>query len=538
MPIGKQKRFVLSALAAILVAGVWFIYGYNREPRYEGHPVSYWFREYCFSDTEQPYHDDDEEKAQKAVTTIGTNAVPYLLTIALDTNEDKPVWKAMQAFFDNNFHDSRHRPRFVSQQESRNTAIELIGMIEPPTGLVLPRLHDALRRTNTPGYSQAIFVLSAVANPTNDASMLAPIFAKAIHNPDTMNSAISGLYDVGTNGLVAIPDLITLLQIAVTNIVQDKCADLLGRYGSNSSPALPKLRDLFHNASGARERAIFAAAIFNLDLWDTEALEYLTNSLTNRDDEEQRRWAVARLAYLGPRATSAIPALLNALNTTNHKEWGGLMFALKTDGASNDVVLNRARDSLHSADDQIRVMAAGYLLAQDKSDKDALRTLTSLITNRSIAEEQAIIALGEAGPAAKTALPVLLGVLDGTNSQYWLTVPNALTNMGAPVSLFLDKLEEKLKPEHRREFSDPSDIEQLGGVALELDPGNREIQLLLLRYHDNRAVALNMLGHANPAIPEVKDWLHEELNDEDSDSYPRHAASDALKQIEANEKKK
>lgn len=538
MPVGKlRRRIAISALAIIVIAGIWSGFGYNREPRHEGRPVSYWFREYCYSETEQPFHDDDEEKAEKAVTAMGTNAVRFLLAMALDTNEDTPVRKITKAFFDENFPHSRHRPRYVSQEDSRSKATELIGEIAPPAGLVLPSLRDTLSQTNTSGYSQAISVLTFIANPTNGSETLAPIFARALHGPDmnTMADACIGLNKLGTINPVAIPDLVSMLSaMPATNRLRDIYTELLGRYGTNAHTALPVLQVLFHGESNMRNRVVFAAAICKISLQDVEAFTYLTNSLTNRDDYTLRGLAETGLAYIGPRAASAIPALLDDLNTTNAVERSRLVEALNDIGASNDIVSNRVRESLQSTNDQIRETAAEFMLEKNKSDEDALGALMTLITEQSEYKRQAIIALGQDGLAAKGAIPIVLGVLDGTNSDCWPLVPSALTRMGAPDSLFLGKIEEKLKPEHHAEFSDPSEIEDLAGAALEFNPGNRDTQLILLRFHNKRA--LRMLGYANPAMAEIKARLHEAMND--NDVSIRGTASRALKQIEANEKGK
>ncbi len=539
MQTGKQtRRFVLLAIAALtLLAVAWLVFGYHREPRYEGHPLSYWFREYCYGMTEQFDHDDDEGNAEKALITIGTNAVPYLLKLSLDTNADTSVWKMMRSFFDENFLHLQHRPRFVTQAESRDEAIELFGKIIPPAGLVLPALRDALHQTNTPLYEQGIAVLHAIASSTNDPVALAPIFARALHDPDeyTMSRATAGLEDVGSNGLVAIPDLITMLQVLpATNRTREYMARLLGDFGANASSALPELRDLFQGETNGRSRLTFATAICKIDPQDTEAFAYLTNSITNRVDYRLRIYAESRLGYVGPRAASAIPALLDDLGTTNSVERSLLLRSLNSIGASTNLVINRIRDNLFSTNDEIREDSAAFILRVDGADQDAQRALMSLITNQSRWEMRAINDLGKAGPAASAAIPIDLAVLDGTNSECWPSVPDALTNLGAPVSLFLSQLEEKIQSRHHAEFSDPSEIEQLAGTALKFDPGNRDVQLALLRFHD--VGILEILGNANPAIEEVKIRLHEALTSDDNREH--HIASAALKKIEANEKKK
>ena len=531
----KPRGKILLAFAAVLLlAGFWFLFDHHGEPRYGGHPVSYWFREYCYSQTEQPYQDDDEERAQIALATIGTNAVPFLLEQALGTNDDTPVWKLMRSFYDDNFPHSHHRPRFVSQGESRDAATELIYRIRPPADLVLPRLREALNQTNTPLYEQSIAILQAIASPTNDSVALAPIFARALHDPDgiTMSEATASLGDLGSNGLVAVPDLIAMLQVLpATNRTREFMARVLGNFGTNASSALPELRDIFRGETNGRSRATFAAAICKIDALDTEAFTYLTNCITNRVDNRLRIYAVSRLEYVGPRAASAIPALLENLSATNSTERSLLLDTLNSIGASTNVVINRVRQNLSSTNDEIRADSAAFILRLDTADKEAQGALVSLITNQSRSEKQAIRDLGKAGPAAKASIPIVLAVLDGTNSACWPSVPDALTNLGAPVSLFLSKIEEKLQPTHHAEFDDPSEIEQLARAALWFDPGNRDVQLTLLRFHD-----LEILGDANPAIAEVKTRLHEALA---SDSYyEHHTASAVLKKIEANEKKK
>ena len=533
-----RGKILLAFAAAFLLAGLWFLFDHHGEPRYGGHPVSYWFREYCYSTTHQPYHDDDEEQAEKALTTIGTNAVPYLLTLALDTNADTPAWKAVQSFFNENFPDSQHRPRFVSQIESRDEAIALIRKIDPPAALVLPGVRANLSQTNAMGYWQGIAVFSAIASPTNDPDALAHIFAQALHSPDqdARNKAITGINRLNLNGIAAIPDLISVLQTTpATDSIRDEFAGMLGNFGTNARAALPELQTLFHEETNTGDRTMFAATIARIDPEDTEAFGYLTNSLTNHASEVQVSMAIWRLKYAGPRATNAISALLNDLSATNEVRWGLVMNTLKSIGATNGIVIDRVRESLRSTNDDIREEAARFLLHVDKNDQDAQGVLVDLITNQSESEGQAIFDLGEAGPAAKATIPVILSVLDGTNDECWPAVPDALTNMGAPVSLFLNRLEEKSRPEYSGELGIKSKIEFLAGTVLTLDPGNREAQLSLLRFKDR--LAFEMLGRANPAIDEVKTRLRQLSKDDDHDIV-RLIASGTLKRIEANEKKK
>ena len=190
----------------------------------------------------------------------------------------------------------------------------------------------------------------------------------------------------------------------------------------------------------------------------------------------------------------------------------------------------KLREKLMVEDDAFRAKAAEQMLDHHPGDAEAQAALVDLIRKHSEKEPEAIVALGKAGLAAGAAIPAVLSALDGTNVESWVKVPCALTNMGAPVGMFITKLESKLG----------FDIEDYG-ILLEVikqtmvfDPANRNAQLALIRLlksNDTSQVcaAINILVRTKPLIPEVLPAL--QAARKSSEPEVRKAAVSALKSL-------
>jgi len=74
----RRKRLILLACGILTLALVWVLLG-KREPRYQGRTLSYWLeRREQFVKARRPSSAGQDE-SQKAILTIGTNAIPWLL---------------------------------------------------------------------------------------------------------------------------------------------------------------------------------------------------------------------------------------------------------------------------------------------------------------------------------------------------------------------------------------------------------------------------------------------------------------------------
>ena len=524
----------MAAAALVVAVPVWFLFIHNREPRYEGQPVSYWFRQYCYRDQHFAYQHENELTARKALLTIGTNALPYLLKVALDTNDDSAIRKGFKNFLDG-LPDEWHVPRLVSRKMMQDSAEFIILEMHPPAEAVLPLLQNELNQPNMPAYSEVIYILSIT---TNGTQLVLPYFRKALHVSDkeTQFHALEGISRLGTEAAGAVPDLMEIIQTSSrNNPVVFESENVLGMMGSNAYPALPLLKNLFGQETNIYNRFNLATALCMIDSQQTEAFNFLTSNLTNWDNESLIRSTAWRLSLLGPAAQPAIPTLVTALSATNAETWDRVLKTLVVLHARPELYMPIIKEKLKTGDEESRMQAAVFILNKEHTNQESQLFLMDQIRNENTNETDAITALGAVGPAASSAIPVILGALDGTNFESWSEIPSALTNIGAPVQLFLAKFEEKIKPDRNWNAEDHPELFDVAETILEYDSANHDAQLALLRFPQNLR-SFVVLSDANPAIPEVKTALRKASKSNKPDV--RRAAANALEIIEAREKMK
>lgn len=404
----KQRRkigFVVVALALIGIGLLWL--GPGNEPKYEGRPVSWWFREYCLSSFLLRYDEELQEEAAKALRQIGTNAVPYLVQQAFNTDRDSAAATNFYRFLDE-MPRSWGLPAPVSSQVRRGEAAFALREIKAPANLLLPLMEEHLRSTNIFEREQALFILGTAGD---GAGRVVPDLMAALKDPGLSAIALQSLGHIGPPASNAVPALIDFLkppQAATAPPVA--VADVLGCIGGNAAPAIPLINELFTKETNWEQRCRLAAALFRIDSNQTEALAFLTNGLLTHQPAGDR-WKVTHyLGAIGPNAKAAVPALLQSLDdATNRLLFTTSSLALKALGASPETVLARMKAQLDSPknDENTRVNVAARMLDVDPSNHDAQAVLLELIRKNSGLAFYAAETLGRAGPAAKDAVPVL-----------------------------------------------------------------------------------------------------------------------------------
>ncbi len=114
------------------------------------------------------------------------------------------------------------------------------------------------------------------------------------------------------------------------------------------------------------------------------------------------------LGAAGTNAQAALPAILELLHGTNRPSWSAVPETVQRIGASNDVVLPRLKEQLKTLrDDEARALIGEIILNLAPADREAQSVLVDLINRKSPAQLRAIVALGEAGPSARDAVPAL-----------------------------------------------------------------------------------------------------------------------------------
>ena len=141
-------------LVALSVAG-WILLRHSGEPRYQGKPVSYWFKRYYLSGLANDHTQWPADGAE-ALAKLGTNALPYLVRVALSTNGDSALRVNYYRLL-RKMPESWHLPRFISQDLIRQESLTAIGWTGAPASVVLPLLHTELNPTNELIYGQALY---------------------------------------------------------------------------------------------------------------------------------------------------------------------------------------------------------------------------------------------------------------------------------------------------------------------------------------------------------------------------------------------
>ena len=254
----KKKRVVLiclvgAALALILCQLIQAIQR-RSEPRYEGHPLSYWVTQLAARRHFEDINTADRQKPREPIDHIGPAALPFLMKWI---RYERPKWRTRLG----NWLRQSRLP-FKEQLSSR--------ISEPPSFQLAY------------GSCVAFTILGKRANPAFDELCR---LLNETNSPQTSAAAASALGYLGTNALVP-------LLIVTTNAQHP--ARRAAMYGIISLTSVGGLDDSAFHA--APEISIPA----------------LTSMLTNRDPT-LRGYSVEALGDFGPQASNAIPALTNAL---------------------------------------------------------------------------------------------------------------------------------------------------------------------------------------------------------------------------------
>jgi HEAT repeat protein len=166
----------------------------------------------------------------------------------------------------------------------------------------------------------------------------------------------------------------------------------------------------------------------------------------------------------------------------------------------------------------------------DGGQTNALAFLTNGLATHEPASDRWIAAnqLGNIGPSAQAAVPLLLEALDGTNAMLFSQVPGALKKIGVPTETFLPRMKKQLQS------SDETTRVNVAARVLELDPPDHEAHVALMDVIRKGALfqdfAIETLGHAGPAAGEAIPVLRDVAKN--GESREGALALQALKRIE------
>lgn len=337
-----SKKWLVSAVTAAMLIGLGlFVFGRSTGPTYQGRTVSYWLKTYCRACESRTFDADRLNEAQEALVKLGTNAVPYLLEQAFNTNQDSAALTNLIRFI-NSLPRSWPVSAPVSRETTRGTAPVFLYRIRPPADQVLPFLERQFRLTNSPNnfaHLQAILVLGYIGEGADRA---VPLLVEALNDPASQQIAQQSLEEIAPQARAAVP------------VLEQKLA-------SEPNPYL---------------RLWTAAMLFRIEK-RPEDLKVLTSSLNAGRPLSERDRAAREIGRLGPDAYTVTPALIAALPTNDGNLDQQIITALRQIGVPIGDYLPKLKAKLTSDDPQTRLRAARMVTLADPHDADALAILAA-----------------------------------------------------------------------------------------------------------------------------------------------------------------
>jgi HEAT repeat protein len=400
----------LGALACVLAAGWWIYSRLYPEQTYQGKAMSWWFKQSCLSGEfmQGSYDWDAHRDYIAAFKAMGTNAVPFLVEQAFDFHQESKVRSNLTRFLDN-LPPSLHLPRPIPSRTRNNEATYLLQEMKPPTAQLLALMQKRLKTTNLHENRQVLYILGTCGD---GAAQAVPYLTAALQNTNdnwARRLAIQSLGWIGPQAQASAPDLIKVMQEPPgTNHLGANAAVALGNIGGPlAAPGVPYVKKLFEQEKNWNARGNLGAALMHLDPTQTQVLDFLMDGVANYQITNQRWIAAEYLGRIGPAARPAIPVLLKAFEQTNDMLITQIPKALTNMGVAVEVFLPALKAQLKSIDETRRANVAARVLELVPADPDARQALMKSIAAGSLHKEFEIEALGDAGPAAAEALPLL-----------------------------------------------------------------------------------------------------------------------------------
>jgi HEAT repeat protein len=305
---GLQKKFRIGLVLvlALAVIGLLFYALRTNEPSFQGRALSQWL-----SDIENAKGDREAESGMNAVRQIGTNAIPYLLSmmraedsklketaitlvarlhiykirIANASGKHVRAWIGFQALGPQATSAIPELKALASNPEIVRFATRALVNINP-TGVeaATPGLQstNALIRRETAG---TLGILGLVRFRTNaspaqlgllqtQADIVVPPLIRALNDSDELTRARAAisLGLLGQKPEIAVPALIKNLSVTNGWRVPSSAAKALGRFGSRAASALPALKELAAHPD-SRVRESVATAIQSIETQGEPRLE-------------------------------------------------------------------------------------------------------------------------------------------------------------------------------------------------------------------------------------------------------------------------
>jgi HEAT repeat protein len=253
---------MILALAGLAVlAVVTLALRHHPEPTYQGLPLSVWI---AIPDYAADY--------QQAITSLGTNAIPFLLKWM--HYEETPLRHRIISAVEFLPYCHRLKPLLWRQQFRANQATLAFSALQASASNAVPALIGMLTNSSQPATAQNASIALAYIGIPSFPALLEVVSDDRLPNREHAVSALGRIENLGSNGLPAVPVLLRTLNVPDSEL-----------------------------------RANAAMALGNLAMEPETVVPALVRTLENSQPSTRLEVEVA-IGKFREKATSAIPALL------------------------------------------------------------------------------------------------------------------------------------------------------------------------------------------------------------------------------------
>ncbi|EEF57327.1 HEAT repeat domain-containing protein [Pedosphaera parvula] len=330
----RRTKVIVVALILISIAGLAWLLTRTREPSYNGKPFTLWLEEYSQKNRSGTLTEENRQ-SMKVLGQMGPKAVPIIVR-AVEKNDSpminkyRETWPKLPGLLKKVLPEPKPEAFFVS--DAHTTFLHFVtpdfAANAVPQLIQLPRSHNpAVREVAL----QCLLSFKSMYPHSFPDKDLLSISISGLKDSSALARAISAslISAIGPAASNAVPALITTLQGSEayrkggTVDCRSVAACALGRIGPAAASSLPALTNLL-TSTNVYLRIEVASAVWRITSDEHQALPILISDIPTLDstnfkmlDKYKKYNAIICLAEMGPRATNALPMLLNEL--TNSK---------------------------------------------------------------------------------------------------------------------------------------------------------------------------------------------------------------------------
>ncbi|HWG44721.1 MAG TPA: HEAT repeat domain-containing protein [Gemmataceae bacterium] len=382
----------------------------------------------------------------------------------------------------------------------REEAIAVLADAGPAARAAVPRLETLLKDQQRSVRTQAALALWRIAGQTKPAITA---LTEAVRDPATPNRAemLGKLSEFGSAAASSAPAVVEFIRDA-NPVVRTQAVMAMQRFGATAVPSILPLLD--HADRRVRRSACHALGLLGPSAKD--AVPKLA-ALLKDADEEVRQESLATLGRIGSTARSAAPTLLEWTRDKNpHVRAAGLK-GLQEIFADPKLARPAALDGLEDEDPLVRVRAVILLWRIAPKHADILPHTLELL-KQPVGRIELLTLLGQLGPSAARAVPVLTKLLADHDFQVRRQAIQALGQMGRAARSAAPALTELLRP---ADFATRQTIV----MALRAIGGDERMVPIVLEVAkqdmSTRMVCLPLLASLGPKASAATPWLVTEL---------------------------